>query len=86
LREVSAMLAHPVDKDNATPYAEMKRIFEKSVVAARAIAAETGLQRADFAFKKPGDGIPAAQWRSLVGRTLKRAVAADHKFSVEDFA
>jgi N-acetylneuraminate synthase len=85
LHEVWAMLAHPVDKNEVAPYAEMKRIFEKSIVAARPVAAEAALQSEDLAFKKPGDGIPAAQWRALVGRKLRRGVAADHKFTPDDF-
>jgi N-acetylneuraminate synthase len=85
LHEVWAMLANPVDKDEVARYAEMKRIFEKSVVATRPVAAETALCREDLAFKKPGDGIPAARWRSLIGRRLRHGVAADHKFTEADF-
>ena len=40
----------------------------------------------DLAFKKPGDGIPAARWRELVGRRLRRAAPADHKLAFEDLA
>ena len=79
------MLASPVDKDEIAPYAEMKRIFEKSIVAAKPVAAEAALRREDLAFKKPGDGIPAAQWRALIGRRLRHGVAADHKFTPDDF-
>jgi sialic acid synthase SpsE len=85
LRDVWAMLASPVDKDEVAPYAEMKRIFEKSIVAAKPVAAESALRREDLAFKKPGDGIPAAQWRALIGRRLRHGVAADHKFTSDDF-
>jgi N-acetylneuraminate synthase len=34
-----------------------------------------------LAFKKPGDGIPAAQYRTLIGRKLKRDLPADSKLS-----
>jgi N-acetylneuraminate synthase len=85
LRAVSAMLAHPVDKDDVRPYGEMKRIFEKSVVAAKPLAGGTVIVAADLAFKKPGDGIPAAQWKQILGRRLKRDVSADHKFDRADF-
>ncbi|MCM0018587.1 MAG: N-acetylneuraminate synthase family protein [Tagaea sp.] len=86
LREIRAMRASPVDKSDTAPYRDMKRIFEKSVVSARDLAAGAALTEADFAFKKPGDGIPAARWRELLGRTLKRAVPADRKLAFEDFA
>lgn len=84
LRDIRAMLAHPVDKNDLTPYGEMKRIFEKSVVAARPLAAGTVLAEADLAFKKPGDGIPAARRHDLVGRRVIRDLAADHKLTWED--
>ncbi|MBI3443921.1 MAG: N-acetylneuraminate synthase family protein [Magnetospirillum sp.] len=84
LRDIRAMLAHPVDKDDLAPYSEMKRIFEKSVVVARAVAAGSLLTEADLAFKKPGDGIAAAHWRDLIGRRVVRDLAADHKLSWED--
>jgi N,N'-diacetyllegionaminate synthase len=84
IREVEAMLANPIDKDDVAPYHEMKQIFEKSVVAARALPEGAVLGMSDLAFKKPGDGIPAAQFRSILGRRLRGAVAPDHKLSLSD--
>jgi N-acetylneuraminate synthase len=86
LREIWTMLAHPVDKDDIGPYADMKRIFEKSIVAARPLAEGTVLSRDDLAFKKPGDGISAGAWQGIVGKRLRRAVPIEHKFSPTDFA
>lgn len=86
LREIHAMRASPVDKSDTSPYRDMKRIFEKSVVSARDLAAGATLTEADLAFKKPGDGIPAARWRELPGKRLKRAVPADRKLAFEDLA
>lgn len=84
LREVWSMLAHPVDKGDSAPYREMKKIFEKSVVTAMALDAGTVLERGMLAFKKPGDGIPAAQWRSIAGKAISRSLPMDHKISRED--
>jgi N,N'-diacetyllegionaminate synthase len=86
IKEIDRMLAHPVDKNDIGPYAEMKRVFEKSIVATAAFPAGKVLEMADLAFKKPGDGIPAAHYASLIGRRLVRAVARDHKFHEADFA
>lgn len=85
VREVWTMLSHPVDKDDVAPYQDMKRLFEKSIVAARPIAAGSPLTRTDLDFKKPGDGIPAAQYETLIGRRARRDLPTDHKFSQEDF-
>lgn len=85
LRDIWTMSASPVDKDAlARELADMKRIFEKSVVAAEDIAAGTTVTRAQLAFKKPGDGIPAARYDELIGRRLVVQVSADHKFSWDD--
>jgi len=84
LREVWTMLDNPISKSDITPYADMKRIFEKSVVAARLIAAGEIITAEALAFKKPGDGIPARDYPRLLGRTVKRAVQPDHKFTEDD--
>lgn len=83
LREVWRMQASPVDKSDVRPYADMKRIFQKSVVTARPLKAGTVLTREMLAFKKPGDGIPASQYRSVIGRRLLRDMPADCKLSAD---
>jgi N,N'-diacetyllegionaminate synthase len=85
LREVWSVLESPVNKDDLAPYREMKRIFEKSVVTARALPAGYTVARDDIAFKKPGDGISAARWPQVVGRRLRKAVGVDYKLDFEDF-
>ena len=77
IRELELMLANPVDKDDVAPFAEMKRVFEKSVVATADIPAGTVLTREHLAAKKPGTGIPAARLDEVVGRTARVDVAAD---------
>jgi N,N'-diacetyllegionaminate synthase len=77
VRELGTMLASPVDKDDVSPYDEMKRVFEKSVVAVADIPAGTTLEAAMLAAKKPGTGIPAAQLPELVGRRVRNDIAAD---------
>lgn len=84
IKAVAAMRANPVDKNDLSPYTDMKRIFEKSVVTARPLRAGTPLSRADLAFKKPGDGISAGRWRELVGRPVVCDLPADHKLALPD--
>jgi N-acetylneuraminate synthase len=86
LREAAAMRDGTVDKSDTTPYRDMKRIFEKSVVTAAALAKGELVARTHLAFKKPGDGIPAARWREVVGRRTNRDLPADHKLTIEDLA
>jgi N,N'-diacetyllegionaminate synthase len=77
IREIEAMLASPVDKDDLGPYAEMKQVFEKSVVAAADIPAGAVIERAMLGAKKPGTGIPARRLDEVVGRTARTDIPAD---------
>jgi N,N'-diacetyllegionaminate synthase len=86
LGEIWAMRATPVDKNDLAPYRDMKRIFEKSIVTARSVPAGHVIDRADLAFKKPGDGISAARYRHIIGRRTARALPEEHKLSDEDLA
>ena len=71
------MLANPIDKDDLEPFAEMKRVFEKSVVAVADIPAGGTIERGMVAAKKPGTGIPAARLGDVVGRVARADIAAD---------
>jgi N,N'-diacetyllegionaminate synthase len=77
IREIETMLAHPVDKDDVAPFADMKRVFEKSVVTVADVPAGARLERAMLAAKKPGTGIPAARLDEVVGRTARVDLPAD---------
>ncbi|MEK9968855.1 MAG: N-acetylneuraminate synthase family protein [Ferrovibrio sp.] len=85
LREITAM-ATPVDKDAmAASLIGMKAIFEKSIVSARPIKAGQPIEYADLAFKKPGDGISAAEYEKYIGRICLRDLPENHKFETGDF-
>ena len=84
LREVAIMQESPVNKDDLSDFENMKRIFEKSIVTARDLPRGHRLARSDLAFKKPGDGIPAAQAENVIGRILRHDLQPDHKLSEED--
>ena len=77
IREIETMLANPIDKDDLEPFAEMKRVFEKSVVAVAPIPAGGTIERAMLAAKKPGTGIPAARLDEVVGRVARSDIAPD---------
>jgi N-acetylneuraminate synthase len=87
VRFVRTALANPVDKDAmARDLAELRRLFGKSVVAARALDRGCVLSREDLALKKPGTGIPAAALERVLGRRLLRDVPADHLLDESDLA
>jgi N,N'-diacetyllegionaminate synthase len=84
IREVWTILEHPVDKSNVDQYEEMKNIFEKSIVTACPVEAGTTLERQHLAFKKPGDGIGAARYESILGRRTAHDLPGDHKLAQAD--
>ncbi len=63
IRHVERIVFNTVDKDRmAEETADLRRLFSKSIVAARDLEAGAVLTEADIAFKKPGTGINAARW------------------------
>jgi N-acetylneuraminate synthase len=85
VRFVERMRAHPVDKDAvAKDMAPLRAIFTKSVVARQPIPAGTVLTEMHVALKKPGTGIPAEQVATVIGRRLKRPLAADEQLRFDD--
>jgi N,N'-diacetyllegionaminate synthase len=86
IRFLERALANPVDKDRvATELHELRGLFTKSIVASRDLEAGRRLDPADLMLKKPGDGLPADRLDEIVGKTLRRAVAADTLLREEDF-
>jgi len=85
VRFVERMTANPVDKEAAAAeMAPLRAIFTKSIVARQPLAAGTVIAEGHVAFKKPGTGIPADRLGDVLGRTLRRAVAADEMIREED--
>jgi len=86
IRFIEKMMTNPVDKEEmARDMEALRNMFTKSIVARRNIEAGTILTNDDVTLKKPGTGIPAARLPEIVGRRLKRSIAADTLISVEDF-
>ena len=85
VRFVERMRAHPIDKDAvASDMAPLRAIFTKSVVAREPVSAGTVLDARQLTVKKPGTGIPAERLHELVGRRLRRDLAADEMVREDD--
>lgn len=86
VRAIHAMLTAPVEKEAVASELDlMRRTFQKVLVAARPLGAGSVLEADDFESKKAGPGLGTEQRDRLVGRRLRRTVAADHPFSEDDF-
>ena len=85
VRFIEKAIADPVDKDViAEELGAIRGLFTKSVVACMDLPEGTVLSEEHLAVKKPGTGIPAARWREVVGRRLRRAVSADTLLTEDD--
>ena len=62
----------------------MKKIFEKSIVTSRSLKKGEKICKNDMAYKKPGDGISAALYKEVIGKTLKNDLAKNIKINWED--
>lgn len=85
IRWIERMRAAPVDKDLAAEsLAPLRRIFTKSLVAAKPLPTGTILSRSLVALKKPGTGLPASKLESVIGRRLKTPLEQDAQILEEN--
>lgn len=74
-REIKIASNNPVDKDEfANKCKDLKLLFGKSVVSARSLSRGHVIALEDIVFKKPGTGIPASNYKSVLGKVLKQPI------------
>jgi N,N'-diacetyllegionaminate synthase len=87
IRFIEKINANPVRKDEiAAEMTPLRELFTKSIVARNDLPAGTVLAREHLTTKKPGTGIPAAQLPEVIGRKLRRFIAADTLLSEDDWS
>ena len=62
----------------------MKNIFEKSVVTSKALAKGSLIDLQSIAFKKPGTGIKAADYKTVLVKRINRELPKDYLIKKED--
>ncbi len=67
-----------------TAEADVRRVSRQSVCAVCDLSAGRTLQESDLTVKRPGTGIPAANLKVVVGKTLKNDVAANNLLTEDD--
>lgn len=85
IQAIEAMLSFDVNKDNIERYTEMKRIFEKSLVAVVDIPAGTQIVREMLGLKKPGSGMPPHKLNKVIGRFAAHEIHEGTLLSEDDF-
>ena len=86
IRQIEVALLNDIDKDEKVKsLVNMKITFEKSIVSANSLDKFETIEVKNLAFKKPGDGIPAREYKKLLGKKINKKVNKDYKFKWEDF-
>jgi N,N'-diacetyllegionaminate synthase len=71
VREIEQSLHHPINKNDNTEYSGLKKIFEKSLAVNKDLTKGHILSFEDLEAKKPsGYGIPAIDFRSILGKKI----------------
>jgi N-acetylneuraminate synthase len=85
VRFIERMRMSPVTKDDmAGELAPLRSMFSKSVAARRALAAGQIIRGDDLTLRKPGTGISADQFHTLIGRRARRDIAAGEFLREDD--
>jgi len=63
----------------------MRKVFQKSIVAKKQLNKSHIINYDDIEFKKPGVGIESKYYKKLINKKLKKVVRKDHLFNWNDF-
>lgn len=84
-RFIKKIIDNPVDKDAiALELSEQKKIFSKSIYARSDINEGELITIDKLTFKKPGFGIPAKDYKKIIGKRALRPIKAGSMIKFED--
>ncbi len=84
---IHRMRTSPVEKNKAAEATvPMRKLFTKSIVAKTDLQAGTVLAEGHIAYKKPGNGIPAKEYQTVLGKRLSRSYTKDEPIAAADLA
>jgi len=87
VRYIEKANRHPFDKSNSAGFERLREIFGKSLSVNKDLSAGHILTFDDFETKKPyGRGIPAKDYREIIGKKLKTAKRKYDFLNNDDFA
>lgn len=80
IRAAELAMNFKIDKDEKVKeLGNMKFVFEKSIVSTKVLSVGHIISSEDIAYKKPGDGIPAKEFKNIIGRIVKSTIQANEK-------
>lgn len=84
VKRISDALNNPVDKDDLSEFAEMRRIFQKSIVTRVPLNENEIITSESVKFVKPGLGIPPSFYAQIIGKRTKKSLPKDYILKFED--
>lgn len=84
-RAIATMRREPVVKNDLSQFREMRKIFLKSIVAAKDIQKGERFTDDNLTMKKPGTGLAAVRLPQILGRVAKRGIKKDSLVLQHDF-
>lgn len=77
IKNLQKALQNPVDKSCTKQFDDMKRIFQKSIVAIQDIEKGTVLTEDMIGYKKPGIGLETKYYKDIIGKSVKKDLKYD---------
>lgn len=71
IKQLEIALNNPVDKSECQQFSDMKKIFQKSIVAIKPIKAGTVITEDMIGYKKPGTGLETKYYKDIIGKKNK---------------
>lgn len=85
VRQIDIAKQNPVDKTNNAEFKELKSMFGKTLAVNTELAAGQVIKLSDLESKKPsGKGLPAKDYKEVVGKRLKNAKSKYDFLTKED--
>ena len=85
VKAINKILSNEPDKDIiANQMKGMKEVFQKSIVAAKDIQKGEILKKEHLAYKKPGTGLSASKYKSILGLKTKTEILKDEYIKTKD--
>jgi len=85
IRDVDIALESEITKESVTSDLQrMKQTFEKSIVAKCELEVGATIKMEDLSFKKPGTGIPAREYKKIVGKKVINKIQQNTRIELND--
>ncbi len=85
LRKIKKIISTSVNKNNLKPFKKMKKIFEKNIIAKKAIKKGKKIKLSDLDFKKSKNGIKAFNYKEILGLVVKKNISKGNVIKMQYF-